>query len=138
MEYIGSLQHPTAIVGDKGMREIKEGKAMRSKGEESLLPGQGTEAVISAQLPAEMQPDLLQRSKVLNKSNSTAPLCVNTHGNLCSHQAQRAGENQLLTGGTDHQNTSWSRMSKQTSGRVMECDWKMLREKLTSSEQESE
>lgn len=62
VEYIGSLQHPTVTGGDRGKRKNREGKAMRCKGEENPLPGQGTEAVISAQLPAEMQPDLLQRS----------------------------------------------------------------------------
>ena len=89
--------------GDRGEKEVGEGRAKRSEGEESPHPVQGTEARTLAQLPMEMQPDLLKRIYESTKSNHITPLYVNTQStNTYSREQLKTG---YLTGGTDHQQT---------------------------------
>lgn len=81
----------------------REGRAKRSERQESPGPAQGTEAYSLAQLPMEMQPDLLKRVSESTKSNHMTPLCVNTHStNTCFRESVKTGD---LTGGMDHKQT---------------------------------
>lgn len=75
--YVGSPKHAMIPGGDREEEEAGERRAKRSKGGESPRPVQGTEARTLAQLPEEMQPDLLKKIYESTKSNHITPLCVN-------------------------------------------------------------
>lgn len=88
---------------DRGEEEAGERRAKRSKGGESPRPVQGTEARPLAQLPKEMQPDLLKKIYEHTKSNHITPLCVNTQRtNTYFREQVKTG---YLIGGMDHQQT---------------------------------
>lgn len=86
-----------------GEKEARERRAKRREREESPGRARGTEAHTLAQLPLEMQPDLLQRVSESTKSNHITPLCVNTRStNICFRELVKTGD---LTGGMDHKQT---------------------------------